>query len=303
MNKRGAILIFSLLVIMVSSILVAAFYLQSISENQLATRYADSTRAFWLAEAGIARVKSIPGPPAALSDISFDGNFHYKYIVDAPILVVGTTDCYNIVSTGTVTSLSGDIKRKVNVTMKLNPPNASQFQFGVETTSNDLDYKAKCIKNPENPDNIAKTGSTQIFSNLFGISKAEMKAISQAQGTYLSGSFGNTINASGVTWVDVTPGETLDIQHLNGSGIVIINGNFKVNGVPADGFNGILYIVGQLQTLGNSTVYGTVFVESSAAIGADLTGSSLITYNFANIASALNGVATKSIVSWREKYD
>ncbi|MCX5668541.1 MAG: hypothetical protein NTX89_00240 [Candidatus Omnitrophica bacterium] len=298
MNNRGVVLIFSLLVASILSILLVAFYFQSINENQFATRYADSTRAFWLAEAGVAKVKSNAGIATA-TDNSFDGNSRHTY--NAVPTQKGATAYYDIVSTGTVTSPSGRIIRRVaNATMKLTPPSASQFQYGVETTSNDLDYKTKCIKNTENPAHITKTGSTQTFDNLFGISKAEMKAISQAQGTYLNGSFGNTINASGVTWVDVSLGQTLNIQHLNGSGIVIINGNFKVNGVPADGFNGILYIIGQLETLGNSAVNGAVFVESSAAIGADLSGSSLISYSSLNITNALLGVATKSITSWRE---
>lgn len=296
MNNRGAILVFSLLVALVLSGLLGAFYFQSINENQLATRDADSTRALWLAEAGIAKVKSSTGI-ASVSGFVDDTRYTYN---TAPTQI-GTTNYYNVISTGTVTSPSGRIiNRVVNVTMKLDPPSATQFQYGVETTSNDLDYRARNIENSEDPANIAKTGSTQIFGNLFGMSKPEMKAISEAQGTYLSGSFGNTINASGVTWVDVTPGQTLDIQHLNGSGIVIINGNFKVNGVPTDGLNGILYIIGQLETLGNSAVNGTVFVESSAAIGADFGGSSLIKYSSNNITSVLLTIATKSIVSWQE---
>jgi hypothetical protein len=298
MNKRGAILIFSLFVVLILSGLLAAFYAQSINENQLATRYADSSRALWLAEAGVAKVKGTAGVATA-SDNSFDGNSLHRY--DAVPTRIGATQYYNVVSTGTVISPRGrTITRVVNATMKLTPPDASQFQYCVETTSGDLDYKSKCLENTENPANLAKTDSTQTFDNLFGISKAAMKAISQAAGTYLSGDFGNTINASGVTWVDVAPGQTLQISHLNGTGIVIINGNFKVNGVPSDGFNGILYIVGQLQTLGNSAVYGSVFVESSAEIGADLTGSSLITYSSANIASVLLAVATKSITAWWE---
>jgi Tfp pilus assembly protein PilX len=296
MGKRGIILVFSLFVLVILSILLVAFYLQSISENQLATRYADSTRAFWLAETGIAKVKSSAGISSVSGSVD-DARYTYSAV---PVRI-GSTDYYTVTSTGTVTSPSGRvISRTVSVTMKLTPASASQFQYGVETTSNDLDYKTKNIKNPEDPTKIAKTGSTQTFANLFGIDKSEMKAISQALGTYLSGSFGNTINASGVTWVDVDAGEELSIQHLNGSGIVIINGNFKVNGVPFDGFNGILYVIGQLNALGNSNVSGTVFVESSAAIGADLTGSSLVTYNSANIASALLNIASKSIVSWRE---
>ncbi len=299
MNNRGVMLIFSLFVALILSILLIAFYFQGISENQLATRYADSTRALWLAEAGIAKVKSNAGIAVA-SDSNFDGNPRHTY--NAVPIQKGTTAYYDVVSTGTVTSPSGRrVSRVVNATMKLTAPSAVNFQYGVETTSNDLDYKAKNIVNTENPANIAKTDSTQTFGNLFGMSKPEMKAISQAQGTYLSGDFGNTINASGITWVDVNPGTELSIQHLNRSGIVVINGNFRVNGVPSDGFNGILYIIGQLQTLGNSAVYGTVFVESSAAIGMDLTGSSLISYNSTNISSVLLNIATKSIVSWREE--
>ncbi len=298
MNKRGAILVFSLLVVTILSILLAGFYFQSINENQLATRYADSTRALWLAEAGIADVKSGVGISGA-SDSAFGGDARYAY--NAVIDQIGATAYYNVTSTGTVTSSSGRvIRRVINTTMKLTPPAASQFQYAVETTSDDLDYKAKCVSNPENPVNLTKISSTQTFDNLFGINKAEMKAISQDLGTYLSGDFGNTIQASGVVWVDVAAGTTLNIQHLNGSGIVVINGNFKVDGIATDGFDGILYIVGQLQTLGNSSIYGTVFVESSAAIGADLTGSSIVQYNSANINSALLAVAHKSITSWRE---
>ena len=298
MNNRGAVLVFSLLVVLILSILLASLYFGSISENQLAIRYADSTRALWLAEAGIAKVKSSVGI-SSFSEYLDDPRYTYNAIPTQ----IGATAYYNVVSTGTVTSPSGKIvSRVVNATMKLIAPSGANFQYGVETTSNDLDYKTKCIENTENPANIAKTGSTQTFENLFGISKAEMKAVSQAQGTYLSGDFGETINGSGVTWVDVDPpGSLLNIQHLNGSGIVVINGNFKVNGVPTDGFDGILYIIGQLETLGNSNVAGTVFVESSAAIGADLSGSSLISYNSANISNALLSVATKSIVSWREE--
>jgi hypothetical protein len=298
MNNRGAILVFSLFVVLILSVLLASFYFGSINENQLANRYADSTRALWLAEAGIAEVKSKAGIGLASNFID-DTRYTYNAVPNQ----LGTTNYYNVVSTGTVTSLDGKrkVKREVNATMKLIAPSAANFLYGVETTSNDLDYKTKCIVNTENPANIAKTGSTQTFENLFGISKAEMKAKSQDQGTYLSGDFGNTINGSGVTWVDVEPpGALLNIEHLQGDGIVIINGNFKVNGVPSDGFDGILYVIGQLETLGNSAVNGTVFVESSAAIGADLSGSSLISYDSIKISNALLNLATKSIVSWKE---
>lgn len=53
MNKRGAVLVISLLVLLVLSILSGALVSFSIFENDLASRFTNLERAFWLAEAGI----------------------------------------------------------------------------------------------------------------------------------------------------------------------------------------------------------------------------------------------------------
>ena len=297
MNKRGVILIFSLFVALILSGLLGAFYFQSISENQLATRYADSTRALWLAEAGIAKVKSNLGITAP-SDLSFDGNSHYKYIVDSPTLVTGTTDHYNIVSRGTVTSPSGrpPVTRAVSVTMKLIPPDASKLQYGVETTSLNMSYQDKNIVNAEYPGQKAKTGSTLTFSDLFGVTKVTLEALA----THLTDPV-NTINTSGITWVDVT-GSLLEIEHLNGSGVLIIEGDFKLTG--SGSFDGILYVIGSLTIRGNPLINGTVFVESSADVNdtVDLQGSpGQIVYQSQAVANALIPLtSSKSVVSWQE---
>ena len=55
MNRRGIVLIICCMVIMVLSILGAAFFIRSVSERVVASKYSDSTQAFWLAEAGISR--------------------------------------------------------------------------------------------------------------------------------------------------------------------------------------------------------------------------------------------------------
>lgn len=55
MNKRGIALIFSYLVIVVLSILGAAFLARSVSEDTITRRYEDSARAFWIAEAGLSQ--------------------------------------------------------------------------------------------------------------------------------------------------------------------------------------------------------------------------------------------------------
>jgi len=53
MNKRGVVLIICYMVIMVLTILGAAFLTRSVSERNVASKYFDSTQAFWLAEAGV----------------------------------------------------------------------------------------------------------------------------------------------------------------------------------------------------------------------------------------------------------
>ncbi len=303
MNKRGVVLVFSLLAVLILSIYLVSLYSQSISENQLAKRYADSTRAIWLAEAGIAQVKSNPGiGPAS----GFIDDTNYTYIVPAPTRI-GATNYYTVLSTGTVTSPGGgSVSRSVSVTMKLAPPSASKFAFGVETTSDSLDYKSKNIVNTENPVNIAKSDSTQTFEDLFGVPTATMKAQAVGAGAYYqSRNLGNSLTVSGLTWVDVTDSSglldsngELQIEHLNGSGTLIICGNFNVNGLGT--FDGILYVIGTLEMEGNPTINGTVFVESSASIGVDLTGSSLVNYDSLKISAALIPLSIKQIVSWQE---
>lgn len=302
MNKRGVILIFSLLVTLVLSALLASLYYQGISENQRAKRYADSVRALWLAEAGIAKFKSNLG----ISPVgSYIDNPNYTYNVTPTR--IGTTYYYTVVSTGTVTSPSGgSVSRIVRVTMQLTPPDASKFPFCVETTSDSLTYKEKNLENTEDPANIAKTGSTQTFGSLFGISTATMEARAAEAGTYYeSRNLSNSLTVSGITWVDVTdadgvldPGGLLHIQHLNGSGILVVCGNFKIDGLGT--FDGILYVIGTLNMLGDSAINGTVFAESSADIGADLTGSCLVKHDSDKIGGALIPLSSKQIVSWQE---
>ena len=53
MNNRAAALILSFLVIAVLTALSAAFFMGSITESNIVQNYFDSTRAFWVAEAGL----------------------------------------------------------------------------------------------------------------------------------------------------------------------------------------------------------------------------------------------------------
>ena len=52
MNKKGSALVMCFMVITVFSIMSAAMFASSVSENVFTKRYSEFTQAFWLAEAG-----------------------------------------------------------------------------------------------------------------------------------------------------------------------------------------------------------------------------------------------------------
>jgi len=98
-NTRGSILIISFTVLYVIVLLAAGFSLLTIGELTAAQRYRDSARAFWLAEAGVARFLnnpelldhgskefSLPGGSVALSKHDGQG---YKRLVTAAGTVNG----------------------------------------------------------------------------------------------------------------------------------------------------------------------------------------------------------------------
>src|SRR3989338_1972204 len=55
MGRRGIALVLSFIVIAVLTVLGLAVISRSVSERSIAVRYAESTQAFWLAEAGVSR--------------------------------------------------------------------------------------------------------------------------------------------------------------------------------------------------------------------------------------------------------
>lgn len=319
MNNRGSALAISVLAVLLLTGYISAMFMQSVGESSLEHRQADATSALWLAEAGLARVVSLSTIPStvttgSLANASRPANT-YTFSVSVPTF--SSNGCYTIESTGIVASPASSQRRTISATLHI--PDASTVGYAVETTSNTLCFgnanncnktAATYLSDTEHsPPQLAKTSSTKTFQSFFGVSTAAMKAWAQSSSANIytsSAALGNTIAAKGVTWVDVPAGQTLAIQHLNnlsGPSIVIINGNFTLNGVAGGGgseFEGILYVIGTFTMSGNASISGTTFIESAANIQDDFTGSASVGYNSALIAQSL-GLSRKSIVSWKEK--
>jgi Tfp pilus assembly protein PilX len=332
MIKKGTILIFTILLIVILTVLSFTFFYKNIDNDKLVNRHVNSIRAFWLAEAGVAQACS------TLSDASGNiGGSNYTYSAQVSN-IPGTADYYRIYSTGTVNPGSTATRKVLEVIVKTGSVDPSKFPYAVETTSDliiqqagmDLNSNERETAFPQkrmvdinlddsetdlladvggsvdiNPDNSIKEQSTLNFTDLFGgISKVEMR--SYADNLYTNSSSFNMDSASHITWVDVAQGVTLDITGGSGSGILIINGNTKISGNAT--FDGIIYVIGGLTISGGgppgeeNAINGSILVESDPAVATEIKGNVEINYDLTIIATALGEVSslTREIKSWRE---
>lgn len=286
MNRRkGFVLIFSLLVTLIFSLLLTSFYVQNINESNLARRFADSTRAFWLAEAGAANAYvNFPGGASG----TLGGS---NYIYDAVVMPI-SGNYYTITSTGRVNRADGTtITRIITASVKTGNTDPAKFKYGIETTT-ELDIRGSVSINPSGS---SKQYSTLNFSDLFGVSKAQMQA--GARHSYTASNFGAPVDE--ITWVEV-PSDTLNISgNLTGSGVLVINGNARFSGTV--NFNGIIYVIGTLTMTGNVVTTGTVLAESSTTVDTTITGNVTINYDTGSITTGLGWVAplNKQRVSWK----
>ncbi len=295
-KHRGVVLVLALIVLLVLSILSVSFFIQNINEGSLAKRSVDSMRAFWLAEAGVAQaIKS--NIPSSVSGYVLDTGHTYN----AQVSRVGATDYYTVTSIGTVNLPSGgSVSRTITATVEVQYLSSSNFQHAIETTSDQIIQRgARVHINPSDPNdpNGPLVNSDFSFSQLFGISKEEMRSI--ADHVYSSSTL-DTGNINNITWIDVASGTTLNITGTaSGTGILIINGDVKFAGTFQ--FHGIIYVIGKLTATGTFDQYGSLLVESTAEFDPILAGATTINYDETSITDALSGMASdNAVVSWVE---
>lgn len=91
MNNRGSALILSYMIIVVLVLLGSAYVASSISESNIARRYSDSKRAFWIAEAGLAQAYHdwVGNPSYSGSTANFgDGSYTVTKSLSSPEVTV-----------------------------------------------------------------------------------------------------------------------------------------------------------------------------------------------------------------------
>lgn len=290
MDKKGIALVFSLLLVLVFSILLIAFFFKTMTECNLSNRHVALTRAFWLAEAGIAEgIVALPN-----NTYGCIGDTDHCYSVSTSQI---SSLYYQIDSTGSVDLPSGAIVSRtlsaVAMTQEVDP---SKFKFAIETTV-DLIIKGSV---DINPDGSAKEFSDLNFPDLFGHSKEDIR--SYADNLY-SDPDNNILPCTGITWVDVSEGEEFMITSSTwqGSGILVVAGDAQITGGL---FDGIIYVIGELRISGNPIINGSILAESDTEVVVDttLTGNPTLNYDPDAISNAMDLLKfiSPEIVSWRE---
>lgn len=318
-DKHGIALIMGLIALLVLSILSAALFFKVSSESRLVEKIQGSTRAFWAAEAGAAKVIAqwkTQANPAAASDNNFDGNGDLSYSVqvnhdglpqclDTP----PTTNRWRIISTGSW----GQINRTVEVIAEKPCPviidcNETLVAKAVESTG-DLTIKGSV---DINPDGSYTEQSTLGFQDVFGATKDQIKAL--ADHVYTDPPT-NQQPVNGITWVDVTGTNKYHISSgWSGSGILIVNGNGENIALDISGgwiFNGVIWVIGQLSISGTTDITGVIFAESHVDIDNKLTGNATLNFDTSDRDTSFNLITTKSsqqtvdaepaVVSWKEQ--
>lgn len=307
MNKRGIALILSLLLIVVLVILLNSFFIKAINENNAVKRYVHSVKAFWAAEAGIAEaIDNLPvasGGPLSLGGCSYQ----WTTLPHNPAMI-GLSYYYDVQSTGSVVLPGVDVNRRVNAVVSTGAVDPSKFKYGIDA-ANSLCFGGNCSGQASNyldpPDCNgvpcwSENDSTIDFTNLFGYTQSDVSAIAahHTGDNFMSETGGGAV--SGVTWVDVDAGDTLNINgDAIGSGVLIIAGNAQIEGTYQ--FRGIIYVLGTLTARGTMDIYGSTIVASSAGVDT-INGTPKFHYDVVAIRDALEDLANNfvSIVSWKE---
>ena len=140
------------------------------------------------------------------------------------------------------------------------------------------------------------------FEDVFGTTKDALK--NNANNYYVDPA-NNITPIENVTWVEciTQTGFHITDNNYEGNGILVVNGDFTMTGGT---FNGIIWVIGNLQISGNPTINGAIFVESDIEIEGDaevtLTGNCEVNFTEGAVGDAILTLPTAlafNILKWR----
>jgi len=320
LNKRGVALIIAFMVVVVLTILGTAAISRSVSERSLTQRYAESTKAFWLAEAGVAKaLLQLKGSFDNLNSIAAATLGAGQYSVDNIGIAPQDSSLRIITAHGFVPSQgAARAERKISVLVQnsggSNPSNPGLVEYAIDTTGTlNITGNAKTV-----PVGSSHSGSSLDFEEVFGMNQDAVKALAVAaaaegKGYVYTNPDTNQQPVNGITWIELTGSNKFNISgQWSGSGLLIVNGNNQSVALQITGganeimsFTGMIWVIGKVKIGGNAEITGAIFAESAQGIESDVTGKSTISFSIPAVDGAFGllggGTAVGlEVLSWRE---
>ena len=330
MDRKGAVLIYIFLVIVVLTILGVAIFNKSVSERSLAQQYVESTQAFWLAEAGVNQALSALRNDYDTASVSATelgaGEFSAQISASGSDRTVVSTG--EVPSGGTARS-SRDIQVEISKDIPANFYDNAIYSAGeVDLNGNsytvngnviygdDLDYSQNHI-----------TGTVTEDSSITPLARfdfQELRDRSSAQGNVYVEDGPKLVNQA--TGLEGFPASFWYDEATNTPNIIYIEGDLSLNGNIGT-IGGFFVVVGDVLTNpdaaeeasvnGVGTIEGVIYTRGDFDVNggagnlnvnggvwsgeeAELNGNSNVTYNQAYMEAieALDLVGTPQITSW-----
>lgn len=335
MNKKGISLIIVIIMIAVSVIIIAAIVPNAARHRNMTQRIADSIRALYAAESGINRALidlnatnwgawSISGntytlPTQSLTDNSGNIVSFYDSELDMadpefPIAestghspAVGDADrtiLANVARVEAAIISKGDVEQGGNATVNGEIIEYASFAFVNIFGDTVANIKA-------DPDTEVVAILDETYNNYSPVPRPEEPYTDDNgnsqwdPGEPYTDENGNSQwdDQMKITWFDVAEGEKAKISSStwSGGGILVVEGDIEMTGGV---FNGVLYVIGNMTFgAGNTIINGTIFVDGTVENLTDISGTTVLTYDVAEILAAFGyNPMPFARDSWREIY-
>jgi hypothetical protein len=277
-NKSGAILGLVVIVLVVVNVLGIGLLSQRAMNAIEVVKGIKSTQAFWIAEGGLGMAISYLPNTNPFSGTLGNGKY------DVTITPV-SADRWIIESVGSVNIVT----RRIRVVVGPDVITTAMMVSGSLDVKGNADVNGVVVEN-----------TTPSFEEVFwGVTKEEM----QVNATYkYTDPPNNKMPVEKITWINNDFYVT--VNTWVGSGIMIVNGDLTINGGI---FNGIIWVIGQLNISGNpAEINGAIFVEGEATAHTTLKGTSMVSFGQLAIDDAFSNLGTfavspkPAVLSWQE---
>ena len=304
-REKGIVLVIVLGFILLFVVVATSFILTSSSEIKMVRKQNDSTRAFYIAEAGLARARydlnededwtdgTINGFTYSMSDV--DGEGFHLLVYDSSIKtslggeftvrlkdIAGTEHEIWVKSKGSYNDATRTVKAKITSAQAFGGAANVTHAVSIE---GELDIRGSAEINPSES---VQSNVPLEFEDIFGVTKEEMESIAANDfpDTYYETPFLNNV-ATGLTWVSAPTGESrITTDDWTGDGILVIEGDVLITGGV---FDGIIWVVGAVHISGNPVIIGGIFVESGdIVVDTVVTGNATINYSYDTIDDAFD---------------